>query len=139
MVSNIELRPLFAAITTSLRKVIQHEYTSLALYDADNNRLRLHILDLPEGMLASIDDSPGGVAFTTRKPVLVNATNLEGFHSVFVKQLIVEGARSACCLPLITPSRILGTLNLGSGRDGKFTEDDAELQPRRKGTARDNQ
>ena len=29
--------------------------------------------------------------------------------------------------PLITPSRILGTLNLGSGRDGNFTEADVEL------------
>ena len=43
VVSNIELRPLFAAITASLRKVIRHEYTSLALYDADSRRLRLHV------------------------------------------------------------------------------------------------
>ena len=128
------MRPLFAAITASLRKVIQHEYTSLALYDADSHRLRLHVLDFPEGkgliqegMQAPIDDSPGGLAFTARKPVLVNAEDLERFHSPFVKQLIAEGARSACCLPLITPSRILGTLNLGSGRDGNFTEADVEL------------
>ena len=134
VVSNIELRPLFAAITASLRKVIQHEYTSLALYDADSRRLRLHVLDFPEGkgfiqegMQAPIDDSPGGLAFTARKPVLVNAEDLERFHSPFVKQLIAEGARSACCLPLITPSRILGTLNLGSARDGNFTEADVEL------------
>jgi formate hydrogenlyase transcriptional activator len=57
----------------------------------------------------------------------VNTEDLERFHSPFVKQLIAEGARSACCLPLITPSRILGTLNLGSGRDGNFTEADVEL------------
>ena len=49
VVSNLELKPLFAAITASLRKVIQHEYTSLALYDADSHRLRLHALDFPEG------------------------------------------------------------------------------------------
>jgi formate hydrogenlyase transcriptional activator len=29
--------------------------------------------------------------------------------------------------PLITPSRILGTLNLASLRDGNFTQDDMEL------------
>ena len=65
VVSNIELRPLFAAITASLRKVIQHEYTSLALYDADSNQLRLHALHfaegnglIQEGMQAPIDDSP---------------------------------------------------------------------------------
>ena len=134
VVSNIELRPLFAAITASLRKVIQHEYTSLALYDADSNQLRLHALDfaegkglIQEGMQAPIDDSPAGLAFTARKPVLVNAGDLKQFHSAFVKQLIAEGVRSVCCLPIITPSRILGTLNLASVRDGNFTEADAEL------------
>jgi len=134
VVSNIELRPLFAAITANLRKVIQHEYTSLAFYDADSNQLRLHALDFPEGkgliqegMQAPIDDFPASLAITARKPVLVNAGDLKRFHSEFAKQLKAEGVRSACCLPLITPSRILGTLNLASVRDGNFTEADAEL------------
>ncbi|MGH8653737.1 MAG: PAS domain S-box protein [Gammaproteobacteria bacterium] len=116
VVSNIELRPLFAAITANLRKVIQHEYTSLAFYDADSNQLRLHALDFPEGkgliqegMQAPIDDFPASLAITARKPILVNAGDLKRFHSEFAKQLIAEGVRSACCLPLITPSRILGT------------------------------
>jgi formate hydrogenlyase transcriptional activator len=134
VVSNLELRALFAAITPSLRKVIQHDYTSLALYEARSNQLRLHALDFPEGkglihegIQAPIDDSPGGLAFTARQPVLVNAGDLKRFHSEFVKQLMVEGVRSVCCLPLITPSRILGTLNLASLRDGNFTQDDMEL------------
>ncbi|MGH6635572.1 MAG: sigma 54-interacting transcriptional regulator [Gammaproteobacteria bacterium] len=134
VVSNVDLKPLFAAITGSLRQVIQHEYTSLALYDADSHRLRLHALDFPdgkglihEGIQAPIDDSPGGLAFTTREPALVNARDLDGFHSEFVQQLKAEGVRSVCCLPLITPSRILGTLNLASLRDGNFTQEDAEL------------
>ena len=78
VVSNLELKPLFVAITTSLRKVIRHEYTSLALYEAESHRLRLHALDFPEGKglihegaHAPIDQSPGGLAFTTRKPVLI--------------------------------------------------------------------
>lgn len=134
VVSNLELRALFAAITASLRKVIQHDYTSLALYEARSNQLRLHALDFPEGkglihegIQAPIDDSPGGLAFTARQPVLVNAGDLKRFHSEFVKQLMAEGVRSVCCLPLITPSRILGTLNLASLCDGNFTQNDAEL------------
>lgn len=134
VVSHLELKPLFAAITASLRKVSQHEYTSLALYDLENDRLRLHALDFPdskglihEGLRAPIDDSPGGLAFTTRQPVRINAADLERFHSEFVQQLLAEGVHSVCCLPLITASRILGTLNLASLRDGNFTQDDAEL------------
>ncbi len=134
VVSNLELKPLFAAITASLRKVIQHEYTSLALHEPESHRLRLHALDFPEGRglihegaHAPIDDSPGGLAFTTRQPVLLNADDLERFQSEFVRQLHAEGVKSVCCLPLITPSRILGTLNLASVRDGNFTEEDADL------------
>ena len=134
VVSHLELKALFAAITPSLRKVIQHDYTSLALYEAHSHRLRLHALDFPEGkglihegIQAPVDDSPGGLAFTARQPVLVNAGDLKRFHSEFVKQLMAEGVRSVCCLPLITPSRILGTLNLASLRDGNFTQNDAEL------------
>ncbi len=134
VVSNLELKPLFAAITTSLRKVIRHEYTSLALYAAESHRLRLHALDFPagkglihEGAHAPIEDSPGGLAFTTRKPVLLNAEDLGRFQSEFVRQLHAEGVQSVCCLPLITPSRILGTLNLASLRDGNFSEADADL------------
>jgi len=134
VVSNLELKSLFAAITASIRKVIQHEYTSLALYDAESDRLQLHVLDFPEGkglihegLRAPIDDSPGGLAFTSRQPVRINAADLERFHSEFVRQLLAEGVRSVCCLPLITPNRILGTLNLASLRDGNFTEGDVEL------------
>ncbi len=134
VVSNLELKSLFSAISTSLRKVIQHEYTSLALYEAGSRRLRLHALEFPggkgliqEGAQAPIDDSPGGLAFTTGKPVLLNAEHLNQFQSEFVRQLNAEGVKSVCCLPLITPSRILGTLNLASLHDGNFSEADADL------------
>ncbi|MGH8564502.1 MAG: sigma 54-interacting transcriptional regulator [Gammaproteobacteria bacterium] len=134
VVSNLELKPLFSAITTSVRKVIRHEYTSLALYEAESHRLRLHALDFPEGKglihegaHAPIEQSPGGLAFTTRKPVLLNAEDLGHFQSEFVGQLKAEGVQSVCCLPLITPARTLGTLNLASLRDGNFSETDVDL------------
>ncbi len=134
VVSNLDLKPLFSAITTSLRKVIQHEYTSLALYQAESKQLRLHALDFPEGKgliqegaHAPIDDSPGGLAFMARKPVILNAGDLGHFQSEFVRQLHAEGVQSVCCLPLVTPSRILGTLNLASLRDGNFSDTDVDL------------
>jgi formate hydrogenlyase transcriptional activator len=96
--------------------------------------LRLHALDFPEGkglihegLQAPIDESPGGLAFMMREPALVNARDLEGFHSEVVQQLRAEGVRSVCSLPLIAPNRILGTLNLASLRDGNFAQEDAQV------------
>src|SRR5207247_7840141 len=45
LVANLDLRGLFAATSSSLRRVIHHDYTSLALIDAETNQLRLHALD----------------------------------------------------------------------------------------------
>jgi len=49
MVSKLDLRSLLNAISASLRRVIHHEYTSLALYEEDKNRMRMLALDFPQG------------------------------------------------------------------------------------------
>jgi len=37
LVSNLDRRALFTAISTCLRRVVSHDYTSLAVHDADRN------------------------------------------------------------------------------------------------------
>src|SRR5437870_6554037 len=39
LVSNLEPRALFSAISTCLRRVVAHDYTSLAVYDGQRNAL----------------------------------------------------------------------------------------------------
>jgi formate hydrogenlyase transcriptional activator len=128
VVSNLELKPLFAAITPSLRKVIQHEYASLALYERDEDRLWLHALDFPEGrgfiqesMLLPRDQTPAWRVIRSRQPIVLVGKD------VAWGPLEAEGLKSICMAPLITHDRLLGTLNLASLRDGNFTEADAEL------------
>jgi len=41
VVSKLDLRELINAISASLRRVIHHEYTSLALYEEDKNKMRV--------------------------------------------------------------------------------------------------
>jgi formate hydrogenlyase transcriptional activator len=128
VVSNFELKPLFAAITPSLRKVIQHEYASLALYEQDEDRLWLHALDFPEGrgfiqesMLLPRDQTPAWRVIRSRQPIVLVGKD------VAWGPFEAEGLKSICMAPLITHDRLLGTLNLASLRDGNFTETDAEL------------
>jgi formate hydrogenlyase transcriptional activator len=128
VVSNLELKPLFAAITPSLRKVIQHEYASLALYEQDEDRLWLHALDFPEGrgfiqesMLLPRDQTPAWRVIRSRQPIVLVGKD------VAWGPFEAEGLKSICMAPLITHDRLLGTLNLASLRDGNFTEADAEL------------
>jgi len=87
LVTNLELRELFGLIVPALRRVIQHEYTSLSLIEPDGIHFRLCALDFPNGALPGvreqmrvpIEDSPAGQAFTTRTPLLINRDDLRNF------------------------------------------------------------
>ena len=134
VVSKLELGTLFTTMATSLRRVVQHEATSLYLYNPDAKNFRRHVLDFPsgKGLLGgshpiALDDTPAGEAFRTRNTVCWQEADLRPFHSDTVGQLIEEGVKSGCCAPLMLPGRVLGTLNLGSLRPSAFSCTDVDL------------
>ena len=134
LVSTLDLRQLFHVIASSLRRVLHHEYTSLALLDPKTNRLRVRALDFSGGqgliheeMSVPLDKSPGGHAFSTRSPQRYTRADLERFDSDITRRLIAEGVRAECCVPLITRERVLGTLNVASFRDSAFPQEDLDL------------
>src|SRR5689334_8342725 len=134
LVSTLDLRQLFHVIASSLRRVLHHEYTSLALLDPNTNRLRVRALDFSGGqgliheeMSVPLETSPAGRAFAARLPQLYSRADLERFDSDITRRLIAEGVRVECCVPLITRERVLGTLNVASFRDSAFPQEDQDL------------
>src|SRR5260370_14379476 len=134
LVSTLDLRQLFHAIASSLRRVLHHEYTSLALLDPKTNRLRVRALDFSGGqgliheeMSVPLEKSPAGEAFSARLPQRYTRADLERFDSDITRRLIAEGVRVECCVPLITRERVLGTLNVASFRDSAFPQEDQDL------------
>ena len=78
LVSNLNLRELLSAISVCLKRVIPHDLAGLGLYDPASNQLRLVAMDFPanedffkEGEIIPLDENPGGIAFRTRKTVLL--------------------------------------------------------------------
>ena len=135
IVSNLDLRDLFTAIAAGLRRVMQHEYISLALHDAERNVLSLYALDFPESKGFFQEDTtipldhgtPPARAFLTRSTVLVDATTIGSFNSEATLKAAAEGLKSGCILPLVSRNHALGTLNVASRRENAFTPDDVEL------------
>src|SRR5579863_1209728 len=131
--SNLSKRELFAAIAAGLRRLLEIEFTSLAVYDSEVHELRLYALDfpsediLPEDARIPIDGSAPGQAVTTRRPVLIDASNLDQFHSDGFRRVLAAGLRSGCVLPLVSRDRVLGTLNVGRRRETAFTQDEVDL------------
>src|SRR6185436_12923570 len=98
------------------------------------HRLQIHALDFPvskgmlqEGLSVAVDNSPTGRALTTRQPVFINSGDVEQFDSDIARRILGEGLKSACCLPLISHDRPLGTLVVASLEEDNFPAKDAEL------------
>ncbi|HXJ94530.1 MAG TPA: sigma 54-interacting transcriptional regulator [Terriglobia bacterium] len=133
--SNLDLRGLFAAISAGLRRLLEFEYTSLAIYDSKTGQLRLYAMDFPAGedflheqMQIPLEGTPPGQAFTTRKPVLVDESNFDQFASTEgFRKMLAAGLRSGCVLPLISRDRALGTLNVGARREGRVSPEEVGL------------
>ncbi|HET9218761.1 MAG TPA: sigma 54-interacting transcriptional regulator [Terriglobia bacterium] len=134
LVSNLDLKTLFVAISKSLREVLHNDYTSLALHDKELDRLRIYALDFPTGsglvheaMDVPLDGSRSGKAFTERKPLLMKDFHSPEFHSDVSKRLSQEGLRSGLSVPLISNQGPIATMTLASRKVDAFSESDLEL------------
>jgi formate hydrogenlyase transcriptional activator len=134
VVSNLEPRQLFEAISACVRRVLSSDYTSVALYEKETGLMRLWVTDFPESRgpmqpekALRVESTPAGRAFSTRRPVVLERTDLAGFSQDLARRAEEEGFESGCCVPLIAHDHALGSLNVASRRPHAFSDDDVEL------------
>jgi len=134
IVSNLELAPLLKSISECLRRELPHDFAGLAIYDPEIGKLRVHGLDFSAvhphfalGEVVSIEGTPAGLAFKSRKTVLRHRPDTNEFPDERMKQAVQLGIKSGCVVPLICHGNVLGTLAIASFREAAFGEDDAEF------------
>jgi formate hydrogenlyase transcriptional activator len=134
IVSHLDLAQLMKAISSCLRQAIPHDFAGLSIYDPERNVLRVHALEFPPGKQfiqmwqeIPIEDTPPGLAFKSRRPLLRHRLDPNEFHFPLVKELVDSGIRSVCNVPLICQGRGVGAMGVASFQEGAFTEEDAEL------------
>ena len=136
VVSHLDLREVFTAVSACLRKVIQHDGSALALCDTDTRRYRVHVLDftnekefVEEGQVTPDCKCPSDRAFTTRKPVIYRKRDLEtlAIESEITRRLLDQGVRSLCSVPLLSRDKVFGTLDVMRSREDDFTLAESEL------------
>jgi formate hydrogenlyase transcriptional activator len=132
LVSNLNLRELLSAISVCLQRVIPHDLAGLALYDPTANQLRLAAMDFPsnedffvEDEVIPLDGNPGGVAFTSRQPVILRYASEA--DDPLGRRFAAAGVQSSCIVPLISRDRALGILGVSSLHENAFMQEDAEL------------
>ncbi|TMA48435.1 MAG: GAF domain-containing protein [Deltaproteobacteria bacterium] len=133
LVSNLEPRALFSAIATCLRRVVAHDYTSLAVYDGERNAFDMWALEfagkglIKEHMFVPVEGSPAGKAFTAGEPARFGRADLAALESDVGRMLLAEGIQSMCSVPLTVHDRRLGTLSIGRLGGEPFIACDAKL------------
>lgn len=136
VVSHLGLEDLFNAVSSCLRKVIQHDGSTLVLYDPVTRRYRAHVLEfasakefIEEGQVSSDCKCPSDKAFTTRKPVIYRKDDLEelAVQSEITRQLLNQGIKALCSVPLVSYNKVLGTLDVTRLCEHDFTPAESEL------------
>src|SRR5580704_12065184 len=97
VISNQDKKDRFTAIAESLRRVLHHDYTSMALHDPVHNVMRLRALVFPEGhgyireeMEVPMETSLAGICYSERKPLLLAAKDFANYDTAAVKLLQAE-------------------------------------------------
>jgi PAS domain S-box-containing protein len=130
LVSNLDLRQLFAAIGSCLRQVKEFDFARLAIYDPSTKMLKSEALDERSAkeapgdtLISPTGDSPVARVFNTRKPLLLKGHPQEARPFKPMPSLD-QVVRSGCWLPLVGRERTLAVLSILSRQPETFSEDD---------------
>ena len=134
LVTTRELPELFRGIVGTIERVIQLDYTSLALVEPSTGLLKIYALNFPgrqqlvkQDLVVPRDSSPAGHAIASGVPLLARGAELDRYSSEIVRTLRAEGVQTICCVPLINHGNAFGTLNVASRRIDAFAPPDIEL------------
>ena len=134
LVSTRDVTALFKGIVSSLKSVVQHDYTSLALLDQVTGLLKIHPLDVPmptaiptTEISIPLEGSPAGQAITTSEVLVARTSEIDSFSPDVTKFFKEQGVQVICCVPLITHTRTFGTINFASRDSKAFSTPDVQL------------
>jgi formate hydrogenlyase transcriptional activator len=135
VVSHLGMDEMFAAISASLARVIQHDACSLLLYDPETRLYRCHVLRADgkqytkEGRADEEMTCPAGHALASREPSVFSEEDVRKMaaESEMAQRLLDEGLKSFCCVPLLSHDRLLGSLNVARTRNEAFSPEEVLL------------
>jgi formate hydrogenlyase transcriptional activator len=132
LLSNVDVRKLLSAISTSIQNVVPHDVGILGLYDPVTDHFRVQLLDTSNPLrtietAVPVKDSPAGWAFTRREPLMLGDITAADFAPETYAHLFSMGVKSACWLPLLNRDRAIGTLTIASRRVSAFEKHDVEM------------
>jgi formate hydrogenlyase transcriptional activator len=132
VVSTLDLRELFRAISATVRRVMECDYASVLLPEPDGKQLRVYARNFSEGgetwleeIVVPATGRPASKVLESGKPLIFDSQALSRYGPDL--NIWSMGIKSLCVLPMMSRDRVIGTLNLGQLRDGAFSQEDVEF------------
>jgi formate hydrogenlyase transcriptional activator len=132
VVSTLDLRQLFRAISASVRQVMQCDYASILLPEPGGEQLRVYARDFSldveswqDEIVVPAKGRPASKVLESGEPLVFDSQALSQYTPQV--NLWSVGIKSLCVLPMISRNRVVGTLNLGQLRDGAFSQEDVDF------------
>lgn len=82
---------------------------------------------IAEDETVTIKHSITASAFSTRQTTLLRRQDLTNLDSPFANRILGAGIQSMYCIPLVTATGVVGTLNFGSKEETGFSPQDRDL------------
>jgi formate hydrogenlyase transcriptional activator len=131
--SNLQLRDLLRAIAASVREVMHCDVVAVSLLEPAPGKSRLYALDFPQGKGFIREDrvqtlsAPSKRVLETLQPAIVDRFDPGDFSPEIYDQVVGEGLKSSCLIPLVTRGRALGLLTIARTTEPSFTPDDIDF------------
>ena len=132
VLSTLDLRQLFRAISASVRRVMECDYASVLLPEQDGKHLRVYARNFSEGgeswqeeIVVPAAGRPASKVLESGQPLVLDSQGLNRYGPQL--NLVSMGLKSTCFLPMVSRDRVIGTLNLGRLREGAFSQGDVEF------------
>ncbi len=133
LVSHLDYPELVKAIAVAVKRVVEHDHISIALYDEDSGLMRLNWkYDERHGLVASdfvvpFERSVGGIALHRGSVCVFSRSELEALELASAARMEEWGIEAICCVPLMIQKRKVGAFNIASSRPDAFSKEDVAM------------
>lgn len=130
--SSLDIHEVYDAFAEGVRRLVDYDWISVALYDEKEDVIRMHLVrtkeksKIPEGSWRPKEGTVIGHVIDTGKPFIRGdlSTEKEFVEDEFI---VSKGLRSYVVVPLFSKGRVIGTFNLGSRKPNAYTGEDVGI------------